>query len=67
MTYQVESYKGKPQDEGFYYPPSESGKRFGISWPTGFSGTGWLARNADGEIVFAHAWRADVLAWVAKA
>lgn len=58
MSYSVEAYTRRPADGPTCAPGTRSPE-----WPTGFAGGGWLVRR-DGEIVFAHAWRAYCLEYV---
>ncbi len=57
----IESYQVRPADAQGGPPGS-----LGLSWPNGFSGGGWLVRNAKGTIVFASAWRVECLAYVGE-
>lgn len=56
--YTFESYQGRPANAPVS-PPNSLG-----TWPTGFSGRGWLVRDGEGVIVYAHAFRGDCMAWV---
>lgn len=58
-VFTTETYRVRPEDVRGGPPGS-----LGISWPTGFSGTGWLVREGD-AVVFASAWRVECLEFIA--